>query len=111
MLKHKLSIRKKVTQSKRKLVRLKTKKNQKDNGTKSSFCKINVIDKPLGKLIMEKEREREKNEEEGKKKNEEKEGKEEQEVEEEGRRNGEREERKEGERKEGEYTPMSIGHY
>ena len=102
MLKHKLSIRKKVTQSKRKLVRLKTKKNQKDNGTKSSFCKINVIDKPLGKLITEKEREREKNEEEGKKKNEEKEGKEEQEVEEERRRNGEREERREGERKEGE---------
>lgn len=77
-------MRKKVTQSKRKLVRLKTKKNQKDNGTKSSFCKINVIDKPLGKLIREKERGRKKKEEEGKKQNEEKEGKEE---EEEGRRN------------------------
>lgn len=66
MVKHKLSMRKKVTQSKKKLVRLKTKKNQKDNGTKSSFRKINVIDKPLGKLIREKERERKKKEEEGK---------------------------------------------
>ena len=60
MLKCKLSIRKKITQSKRKLVRLKTNENQKDNGTKSSLCKINVIDKPLGKLIREREREKEK---------------------------------------------------
>ena len=66
MLKCKLSIRKKITQSKRKLVRLKTNENQKDNGTKSSLCKINVIDKPLGKLIREWKREREKKEEEEK---------------------------------------------
>lgn len=78
MLKCKLSIRKKITQSKRKLVRLKTNKNQKDNGTKSSLCKINVIDKPLGKVIRERERERKRKEGgRGKKKNEEKEGKEE----------------------------------